>query len=77
MVRESHVHGQTCLDQAAMILQREAYLELRKKIKAKEEDKRNATNLLESRKKQHERAARADVVVWAFANKGAPIVRRS
>jgi len=76
MVRESHVHGKTCLDQAAKILRREVYKERCKSINAKEEVKRNATHLLESRKKQDERAARANAVVWSFANKGAPIVRR-
>jgi len=76
MVRESHVVGQTCLDQAAKILRRKAYMERCKIFKAKEDDKRNAAHLLESRKKQDERAAKADAVAWALANKGAPIVRR-
>jgi len=62
IVRESHVHGQTCLDQAAVIRRRVAFFELRKETKAKEEHKRNVTNLLERRKRQQERAAKADAV---------------
>ena len=76
IVRESNVHAQTCLDQTAVILRREAFFALCEETKSKEQAKRNATNLLEGRKKQQERAAKTIAVDWAFASKGAPIVRQ-
>ena len=76
IVRESHVRAQTCLDQTALNCRREAFLKFREETKAKEQANRNASNLLERRKRQQERAAKADAVDWAFSHKDAPIVRR-
>jgi len=77
IVRESHVRVQTCLDPTAVIRRREAFFKLREETEAKEQAKHNATNLLERRKRQQERAAKADAADWAFSHKDAPIVRRS
>jgi len=75
IVRGSHVHGQTHLDPAAVIRRREAYFERREKDQAKEHAKHSAKNLLEFRQKQVEKVAKATAIDWAFAHKGAPIVR--
>jgi len=64
IVRGSHVHGQTRLDQAAVIRRREAYLELREEDKAKEQPKHSAENLPEFRQKQQEKAAKAEAIDW-------------
>jgi len=76
IVRESHVRAQTFLDPTAVIRRREAFLKIREETKAEELAKHNATNLLERRKRQQERAAKADAVGWTISHKDAPIVRR-